>query len=104
MKYRILHNLDRDWHKGWEPGQRLADGYSGRALDLEAVFAIHNRDDRPDGKTAPSLSVGDVVLVGKPTTGRFDVAWAVQSIGFTQVSHLATFLNRTFKPYLDSID
>jgi len=44
---------------------------------LEPIFARHNRDDRPDGRLAPSLSVDDVVAVD----GRF---WRVEPIGFDE--------------------
>lgn len=85
IDYRILHNLDCHFSRPYQPGDRLADGYAGRvsADDLSAVceevFATHNRDDRPDGKSAPSMSVGDVVIVG-------ETAFSVDRFGFTSVT------------------
>jgi hypothetical protein len=83
--YRILHNLDAQFCRPYQPGDRLANGYVGRVavddLDMlpEMVFAIHNRDDRPDGRSAPSLSVGDVVIVG-------ETAVSVDRFGFVTVN------------------
>jgi hypothetical protein len=85
IDYRILHNLDARFSRPYQSGDRLADGYVGRhaANDLtavcEEVFAIHNRDDRPDGKSAPSMSVGDVVIAG-------ETAFSVDRFGFTTVT------------------
>lgn len=82
MPYQVLHNLDARFMRGYEPGDRLADGFAGEiaspeldqdrsALEAlyqmmlgtaEAVFVRHNRDDRPDGQQFPSISVGDVVI------------------------------------------
>jgi hypothetical protein len=73
MRYEILHNIDAMFIRGYEPGDRLIRGYTGTLTTgetppaTERIFAIHNRDDRPDGKDAPSLSVGDVVVL---TPGR----------------------------------
>jgi hypothetical protein len=36
---------------------------------------IHNRDDRPDGAMCPSMSVGDVTVIG-------EIALTVEDIGF----------------------
>ncbi len=86
IDYRILHNLDACFSRPYQPGDRLADGYVGRVAvdnDLasvpEEIFATHNRDDRPDGKFAPSMSVGDVVIVG-------ETAFSVDRFGFTTVT------------------
>ena len=56
---------------------------------LEAIFVRHNRDDRPDGRLAPSLSVDDVVAVD----GRF---WRVEPIGFDETAEPATVAARTW--------
>lgn len=68
--YSILINLDPDKYfqtpeesfgashvQTWQ-GQIEAESV---AQACEAIFARHNRDDRPDGQVGPSLSVGDVV-------------------------------------------
>jgi hypothetical protein len=44
----------------------------------ERVFQRHNQEDRPDGRLCPSMSVGDVVVIG-------EVALSVAPVGFTQV-------------------
>lgn len=105
MRYRLLHNLD-----GFDPfreGDRLADGFLGfmevgANLTMSAVcddiFARHNRDDRPDGKTAPSLSVGDVVLFYA-----LGAAYTVERLGWREVDVEAVERSRTFARYLDSI-
>jgi hypothetical protein len=31
----------------------------------ERLFARHNRDHRPDGQLCPSMSVGDVIVIGE---------------------------------------
>jgi hypothetical protein len=85
VDYRILHNLDARFTRPYQHGDRLADGYAGcmTAADLKAVpgevFATHNRDDRPDGRSAPSLSVGDVIIIG-------ETAVSVDRFGFVAVS------------------
>jgi len=42
-----------------DPDEVIAAEPEPRALD--GIFARHNRDDRPDGQRAPSLSVGDLI-------------------------------------------
>lgn len=96
MHYQLYHNQDAWFSRGYEPGDVLKRGYaedfppcfrlrtdmhpSEAMLGLcETIFVKHNRDDRPDGQTAPSLSVGDVIQIG-------EVAFTVERFGFTQVS------------------
>ena len=95
MRYRIFHNQTAMFWRPYEPGDVLVPGYEGDtgesvfplALSLrdraryeaEIVFRIHNMDDRPDGRTAPSLSVGDVVVFG-------EVALSVDRFGWKEVS------------------
>lgn len=96
--YRLYRNVSGPF-MAYRPGQNLwfdptefavADALGGRdaehALDgpvLDAIFARHNRDDRPDGPYAPSLSVGDVIALdwNTPRTRFF----SVDSFGFTEV-------------------
>jgi hypothetical protein len=88
ITYRLLHNLDTRYStNAYTPGQRLADGYIGEIAfhpealfaAAEAIFLRHNADDRPDGQSAPSLSVGDVVILG-------EIALSVDRIGWTKVT------------------
>lgn len=85
MNYTNYTNLDSLYVRTYEPGDRLVQGWSGtvtaeRLTDaLETVFVRHNRDDRPDGQLCPSLSIGDVVVIG-------DVAYSVDTFGFTEVT------------------
>ena len=81
LLYRIYHNLTAMFQRPYEHGDVLVCGHSGDVerydtpeQTCDAVFAIHNRDDRPDGKTAPSLSVGDVVSL------RVGVGWLSYSV------------------------
>ncbi|MCL4413834.1 MAG: hypothetical protein M1522_03665 [Actinobacteria bacterium] len=66
----------------------------------EMMWAIHNADDRPSGRTCRSMYIGDVVVVG-------EVAFACEAIGFrrldaaprhlragTFVEHVAALRNR----------
>lgn len=111
LPYKILHNVWSDFWTTYAPGGgKLADGWSGvvevevaagddpvavMKWGAEIVFGRHNRDNRPDGQLAPSLSVGDVVLMG-------ETALAVALEGFEEVmldrSDLAEM------PYLEARD
>jgi hypothetical protein len=83
--YHLLHNLDARFSRPYQCGDRLADGYVGQVTisDLdqlaEVLYDIHIRDDRPDGRSAPSLSVGDVIVVG-------ETAVSVDRSGFVVVA------------------
>ena len=96
MHYQLFHNQTASFCRSYEPGDVLVEGYRGEfpacfepRTDVpvddmmfrlaEVVYMKHNRDDRPDGKTAPSLSVGDVVVIG-------EVALSVASVGFEVVT------------------
>lgn len=87
VEYRILHNVDARFSRGYQPGDRLVEGHRGSVagdplrprVTCETVFHVHNRDDRPDGRDAPSLSVGDVVVLG-------ETAWTCASVGFEPVA------------------
>ena len=95
--YHLYRNVSRPF-LGYLPGDKLwfdrtAYAVGGRdmehALDgplppvLDDIYARHNRDDRPDGQLAPSLSVGDVIAL-EFGTGR-DRFFSVDSFGFTEV-------------------
>lgn len=88
--YRNYTNLDARYSRGYQPGDRLTVGWSGTvdvadpfAVDqaevCETVFDRHNRDNRPDGKICPSMSVGDVIVLDDST------CWTVEPIGFRQI-------------------
>lgn len=72
---------------GWKPGVPLKPSILGtiavEAADereaAEKIFMVLNRDDRPNGREEPSLSVGDVVIIH---THDSDVPFSVQFIGF----------------------
>lgn len=96
--YHLYRNVGRPFFP-YEPGIKLwfdrtaynvadastaPDALSGEApLVLDAIYARHNRDNRPDGQLAPSLSVGDVIAL-EFGTGR-DRFFSVDSFGFTEV-------------------
>jgi len=83
LAYSNYTNVSHPFLRGYEPGDTLVAGWTGTiaadTLDVhqlaERLFERHNRDDRPDGQICPSMSVGDVVVIG-------EVALTVQSIGF----------------------
>jgi hypothetical protein len=83
--YTNYTNLDAYFGRGYRRGDRLVKGYSGEIeisdleYDLEAIFARHNRDDRPDGRLCPSMSVGDVIILGEG-------AFTVESEGFSPIN------------------
>ena len=88
LTYTNYTNLDARYDRPYEPGDRLVKGWSGpiepglvETFDdlVEVIFMIHNRDDRPDGQMCPSMSIGDVIVVG-------ELAVSVASIGFVRVA------------------
>jgi len=88
LTYTNYTNLDAGYWRPYEPGDRLVKGWTGdvevvaeltATQTLELLFARHNHDDRPDGRLCPSMSIGDVVIIG-------EVAWSVASIGFVRVA------------------
>ena len=85
ISYRNYTNGSAPFLRGYQPGDVLIAGWAGtvildESLDVfaaaERVFVRHNRDDRPDGQLCPSLSVGDVVVLG-------ETALTVESMGFS---------------------
>ena len=88
LKYTNWTNLDAEFNRPYERGDRLVRGWSGELVVAagpplvelaEEVFARHNRDDRPDGQLCPSMSIGDVVVFG-------EVALSVDRRGFVRVA------------------
>ena len=95
MRYVNYTNIDASFCRPYEPGDRLVKGWEGEAEELlrdakvlddtgvlrvlERIYAKHNRDDRPDGRLCPSMSVGDVVIIG-------EVAYSVANFGFEPVN------------------
>lgn len=86
--YVIWHNATSRFMRGYEGRDNLVRGYEGKlpifgsdtdTSVLERVFTRHNRDDRPDGQQAPSLSVGDVVVLN----GHY--SYTCQSAGWERV-------------------
>lgn len=91
--YGIWHNVDAHYVRGYQDGDRIIQGHTGSIPDpaggdalhaCEAVFFLHNMDDRPDGQDAPSLSVGDVVSVSVGPEHVWE-AWTVESLGWSRV-------------------
>lgn len=68
--YTLWTNLDSGFRRAYAGGDRVVRGFFSH-VDLdditddlvmcEEIWQRHNRDNRPDGHTAPSLSVGDVI-------------------------------------------
>lgn len=92
--YRLFHNLGRDRWYGYIPDAPLwvdPTTYtipSDNGNRLDAIYARHNRDDRPDGRIAPSLSVGDVIAVypAAPDDTPDPLFYAVADIGFAPIA------------------
>ncbi len=85
ISYRNYTNGSAPFLRGYQPGDVLIAGWAGTvvlddSLDVfdaaERVFVRHNRDDRPDGQLCPSMSTGDVVVIG-------EIALTVETIGFS---------------------
>lgn len=83
--YRNYTNGSAWMRRGYRPGDALIAGWSDRLevadpTDVSAIaehlFIRHSRDDRPDGQVCPSMSVGDVVVVG-------EIALTVEAVGFS---------------------
>jgi|SRR5215472_590320 len=98
LKYEIWSNVAEDpmrFFNGYRQGNPMKKSWEGELEvdqkietddQLECLFMKFNMDNRPNGKVAHSLSVGDVVVLdGK--------AYAVQMMGFTPVPGL-------FKPVI----
>lgn len=96
MSYTNYTNIDAAFCRTYEPGDRLVRGWQGglpacfeprddidpQSLLLgiaEVIFGKHNSDDRPDGHLCPSMSVGDVIVLG-------ETALSVDRIGFKVVT------------------
>lgn len=87
LAYTCYTNVDRGFDGTYQQGDRLVRGHIGMievpigtsmAAAAEMVYAVHNRDDRPDGQLCPSMSIGDVVTFG-------EVALSVSEVGFRSV-------------------
>ena len=121
IAYRVQHNLDSRFMRGYEPGDRLAGGFAGiiscppldselSALEAlyqmmlgtaEAVFVRHNRDDRPDSGLFPSISVGDVVTFPSADTVVVTVGITIDMMGVHPVAlEAADLLDQDWSPSL----
>lgn len=89
--YSLLHNADAMFMRPGKVDDRYVRGHVGELhvkdgstpeQMLESVFALHNWDDRPDAKRRPSLSVGDVVILG------LDEYWTVDMTGWKKLEAL----------------
>ncbi len=87
VTYTNYTNGSTSFRRGYEPGDRLIEGWSGSiTVDptddayaiAERLFVRHNRDDRPDGQLCPSMSIGDVVVFA-------ETALTVEDVGFRAV-------------------
>lgn len=92
VSYELFHNVDAHFNQ-YRVGDRLIRGHWARIevpwdasndVVCSRVFNRHNADDRPDGQDAPSLSVGDLIMLwrGPDQTPK---VFAVQRFGFALV-------------------
>ena len=93
IQYQVFTNMSTNFGRTYERGDTLVPGCKAHvevstdgpdpskafSVAAELVFMMHNEDGRPDGLTAPSLSVGDVIVFA----GEF--AYSVDSVGFATV-------------------
>ena len=96
------NNLDGHF-LGYMDGHRLVFVMSSPvvaesfAAAADVAWQLHNRDDRPSGQMAPSMSVGDVVRLQYLL---LDDRWyAVESVGFSRIPN--PMLNENTKPITD---
>jgi hypothetical protein len=105
LSYTNYTNVDAGYLRPYQPGDRLVRGYSGTvqgdpdervAAVAERLFALHNGDDRPDALVCPSMSVGDVIVVG-------ELAVSVAGCSFEQVVVDAqdVIVDRTWREVID---
>lgn len=94
MKYTLFHNQDALFFRPGSLNDFYIMGYSGSVIGgaqsrltdvLEAIFVRHNRDDRPDGRTRPSLSVGDVIVLTPPDHRGEPYVFTVDMIGWKEL-------------------
>lgn len=84
----LTHPEDLSMLCGYKPEHPLAVSHQGtvEATSLDAapeeVWLLLNRDDRPNAQQAPSLSIGDVVVLHTPDG---DVTYACEPIGFRRL-------------------
>lgn len=90
---------------GYKPEHPLARAYEG-TIEAENIhdvpehaFVLLNQDDRPNAHQAPSLSVGDVVVVHTPDG---DIAYKCEKIGFEVLDEVPDYEN--VDDYLDSVE
>jgi hypothetical protein len=105
ISYRNYTNVSFPFMRGYEPGDTMVTGWSGTidadTLEVhslaEQLFSRHNRDDRPDGQLCPSMSVGDVVVIG-------ETALTVEGIGFSicSLDPADVVESLTWRQYLDA--
>ncbi len=88
INYRNYTNGSAWTRRGYRPGDVLIAGWADqlevadptdKAAIAEHLFMRHNRDDRPDGQMCPSMSVGDVVVIG-------EIALTVETVAFSACS------------------
>jgi hypothetical protein len=83
FSYTLWTNVSSGFRRIYQPGDSLVRGFAG-VVDAESIadasallFARHNRDDRPDGQIAPSMSVGDVIEFSECALSVADIGFAV---------------------------
>lgn len=91
---RVRAYLNVDWPRaldGYTQGDSLVLAFAGEVTPrmspqatCEFVWALLNRDDRPNGKLARAMCVGDVAVLGGETAAEGSW-WVVTSTGWRQI-------------------
>jgi hypothetical protein len=88
IPYQLFHNATAFWMRAGQVDDKYVRGHVGHiglmadefdgAMDVcEAIYAVHNADDRPDRLARPSLSIGDVIALNA-----HEALWTVDGVGF----------------------
>jgi hypothetical protein len=103
ITYTLWTNISSGFRRSYEHGDVIVRGYQGTivadSIDAaaELLYRRHNSGDRPDGRIAPSMSIGDVIEF---STG----AVSPTHIGFVPVTlvEAGKITDRAWRDVIDS--
>lgn len=73
--------MDKNTAANWPTDYNYAGAF--RAAGLEDLWALLNRDNRPNARQARSMCVGDIAVEVRP--GRPSPAWMVRMLGWKKL-------------------